>query len=88
MGEFSFIIAGLGQSLSVTGAFLYPIIVAVSVITTFTTPLPAEAGRAHGPGPGAGPARKVAGRPGPPGPEPGKDPEERKDWVHFTPGVL
>ena len=39
MGEFSFIIAGLGQSLSVTGAFLYPIIVAVSVVTTFTTPL-------------------------------------------------
>ena len=38
VGEFSFIIAGLGQSLSVTGAFLYPIIVAVSVLTTFTTP--------------------------------------------------
>ena len=38
VGEFSFIIAGLGQSLSVTGAFLYPIIVAVSVVTTFTTP--------------------------------------------------
>ena len=39
VGEFSFILAGLGQSLSVTGAFLYPIIVAVSVITTFTTPI-------------------------------------------------
>lgn len=38
VGEFSFIIAGLGQSLKVTGAFLYPIIVAVSVVTTFTTP--------------------------------------------------
>ena len=38
VGEFSFILAGLGQSLSVTGAFLYPIIVAVSVLTTFTTP--------------------------------------------------
>lgn len=38
VGEFSFIIAALGQSLSVTGAFLYPIIVAVSVLTTFTTP--------------------------------------------------
>lgn len=38
VGEFSFIIAGLGQSLSVTRAFLYPIIVAVSVVTTFTTP--------------------------------------------------
>lgn len=38
VGEFSFILAGLGQSLSVTGAFLYPVIVAVSVITTFTTP--------------------------------------------------
>ncbi|MBR2490780.1 MAG: cation:proton antiporter [Ruminiclostridium sp.] len=38
VGEFSFIIACLGQSLGVTGAFLYPIIVAVSVLTTFTTP--------------------------------------------------
>jgi CPA2 family monovalent cation:H+ antiporter-2 len=38
VGEFSFIIASLGQSLSVTDAFLYPIIVAVSVLTTFTTP--------------------------------------------------
>ena len=38
VGEFSFIIAGLGQSLNVTSAFLYPIIVAVSVVTTFTTP--------------------------------------------------
>lgn len=38
VGEFSFILAGLGQELSVTGAFLYPIIVAVSVLTTFTTP--------------------------------------------------
>ncbi|WP_320611982.1 cation:proton antiporter [Evtepia sp.] len=38
VGEFSFIIAGLGQSLSVTGPFLYPVIVAVSVLTTFTTP--------------------------------------------------
>lgn len=38
VGEFSFIIAGLGQSLGVTGVFLYPIIVAVSVVTTFTTP--------------------------------------------------
>ena len=38
VGEFSFILAGLGQTLSVTGDFLYPIIVAVSVLTTFTTP--------------------------------------------------
>ncbi len=38
IGEFSFIIAGLGLSLNVTGDFLYPIAVAVSVITTFTTP--------------------------------------------------
>jgi CPA2 family monovalent cation:H+ antiporter-2 len=38
VGEFSFILAGLGNSLKVTGAFLYPVIVAVSVITTFTTP--------------------------------------------------
>lgn len=38
IGEFSFIIAGLGLSLGVTDAKLYPIAVAVSVITTFTTP--------------------------------------------------
>ena len=38
VGEFSFILAGLGRELSVTGVFLYPIIVAVSVLTTFTTP--------------------------------------------------
>ena len=38
IGEFSFIIAGLGLSLNVTSDFLYPIAVAVSVFTTFTTP--------------------------------------------------
>lgn len=38
IGEFSFIIAGLGLSLKVTDPKLYPIIVAVSAITTFTTP--------------------------------------------------
>lgn len=38
IGEFSFIIASLGLSLRVTSEFLYPIAVAVSVITTFTTP--------------------------------------------------
>ena len=38
VGEFSFIIAGLGVTLSATSSFLYPIIVAVSGITTFTTP--------------------------------------------------
>ena len=38
IGEFSFIIASMGSSLGVTSDFLYPIIVAVSVITTFTTP--------------------------------------------------
>lgn len=38
IGEFSFIIATLGISLGVTADFLYPVIVAVSVITTFTTP--------------------------------------------------
>lgn len=38
IGEFSFIIAKLGVTLAVTGEFLYPIAVAVSVITTFTTP--------------------------------------------------
>ena len=38
IGEFSFIIAALGLSLGVTGSYLYPIAVGVSVITTFTTP--------------------------------------------------
>jgi len=38
IGEFSFIIAGLGLSLNVTSDFLYPVAVAVSVLTTFTTP--------------------------------------------------
>ena len=38
IGEFSFIIASLGLSLGVTGKFLYPVVVAVSVITTFLTP--------------------------------------------------
>lgn len=38
VGEFSFIIASLGVSLKVTDSNLYPIIVAVSVITTFFTP--------------------------------------------------
>lgn len=38
IGEFSFIIAGLGLALNATSNKLYPIIVAVSVITTFTTP--------------------------------------------------
>jgi CPA2 family monovalent cation:H+ antiporter-2 len=38
IGEFSFIIATLGMTLQVTSAFLYPIVVAVSAVTTFTTP--------------------------------------------------
>ncbi len=38
IGEFSFIIAGLGVALDVTNDSLYPIIVAVSTVTTFTTP--------------------------------------------------
>ena len=38
IGEFAFIIASLGTSLKVTSSFLYPIVVAVAVITTFTTP--------------------------------------------------
>ena len=39
IGEFAFIIATLGMSLGVLDASLYPIIVAVSVLTTFTTPM-------------------------------------------------
>ena len=38
IGEFAFIIAALGVSLNVLDAYVYPVIVAVSVITTFTTP--------------------------------------------------
>ena len=37
IGEFAFIIAALGQSLNVTSEFLYPVVVAVSIITTFFT---------------------------------------------------
>jgi monovalent cation:H+ antiporter-2, CPA2 family len=44
IGEFSFIIAALGSSLNATSSFLYPIIVAVSAITTFTTPYLIRAG--------------------------------------------
>ena len=39
VGEFAFIIASLGMSLKVLDTFVYPIIVAVSVITTFLTPI-------------------------------------------------
>ena len=38
IGEFAFIIAGLGQELGVTSKFLYPVVVSVSIITTFLTP--------------------------------------------------
>lgn len=38
IGEFSFIIAGLGNQLGVTDPALYPVIVASSVVTTFLTP--------------------------------------------------
>lgn len=38
IGEFSFIIASLGVALNATGHFIFPIAVAVSAITTLTTP--------------------------------------------------
>lgn len=38
MGEFSFIIASVGMTLGLTSPSIYPIVIAVSVITTFTTP--------------------------------------------------
>lgn len=38
IGEFAFIIASLGMSLGVLEPTLYPVVVAVSVLTTFTTP--------------------------------------------------
>lgn len=39
IGEFSFIVASLGMSLGVISDFLYPIVVCVSIITSFTTPI-------------------------------------------------
>ena len=44
IGEFSFIIAGLGLSFGVIDNNLYPIIVSVSIITTFVTPYMIKAG--------------------------------------------
>jgi CPA2 family monovalent cation:H+ antiporter-2 len=38
IGEFSFILANLGVSLGVVSGFLYPVVIAVSAVTTFTTP--------------------------------------------------
>lgn len=38
LGEFAFIIAGVGVSLGVMRDFIYPVVIAVSVITAFTTP--------------------------------------------------
>lgn len=38
IGEFSFIIATLGMTLKVTSDFLYPIVIGVAAVTTFTTP--------------------------------------------------
>jgi len=38
IGEFSFIIATLGMTLNVTSSYLYPVVVSVSAVTTFTTP--------------------------------------------------
>jgi len=38
IGEFSFIIAALGMTLQVTSDFLYPVAVAVSALTTLSTP--------------------------------------------------
>lgn len=38
IGEFSFIIAGLGLTLGATGHFLYPVAIVVSALTTLTTP--------------------------------------------------
>ena len=38
LGEFAFIIAGLGCTMGVLREFIYPVVIAVSVLTTFTTP--------------------------------------------------
>lgn len=45
IGEFAFIIASLGITLHVTDQFLYPVVVAVSIITTFLTPYMIRAAR-------------------------------------------
>lgn len=45
IGEFAFILASLGTSLKVTSDFLYPVVVAVSIITTFFTPYMIRAAR-------------------------------------------
>ena len=70
IGEFSFIIASLGMTLQVTSNFLYPVAVAVSVITTLLTPYLIRAadplsiklagGDAATPGPGVGDVRRMA----------------------------
>lgn len=44
LGEFSFIIASLGCSLGVMREFIYPVIIAVSVLTTFAAPYMIKAG--------------------------------------------
>ena len=44
LGEFAFIIASLGCSLGVMRDFIYPVIIAVSVLTTFTAPYMIKAG--------------------------------------------
>ena len=44
LGEFSFIIASLGCSLGVMRDFIYPVIIAVSVLTTFAAPYMIKAG--------------------------------------------
>jgi CPA2 family monovalent cation:H+ antiporter-2 len=46
IGEFSFIIAALGRALGATSEFLYPVAIAVSAITTLTTPWSIRASRA------------------------------------------
>lgn len=38
LGEFAFIIVSMGVSMGVMRSFIYPVVIAVSVITTFTTP--------------------------------------------------
>ncbi len=80
IGEFSFIIAALGLVLGVTSNFLYPVAVAVSVLTTFTTPYMIRLS-----GPVAGLLEKIL----PPGwrrdadeePRAEKQVSEKSDWI-------
>ena len=88
LGEFGFIIAGVGVSLGVMRDFIYPVIIAVSVITIFTTPYTMKL---------AGPAYKwlrnvlplsVLQRIDHPGTEGRSSAAEKNEWHHLFKAYL